>query len=94
MILERKEMIDRIEFLRNRLHEDDTIEALDYVLSWLKGNRPIIFFHQREYIGRLYYEWLDENKIADTPNSFVVFMEINNWLDNDKIIEDFKKSKQ
>ena len=87
---DRKEMIDRIEFLRNRLHEDDSIEALDYVLDVLLSHKPKLLFSQRVKVGELYTKWIETNNVLDAPESFVSFLEINDWLDTEKIKHDIQ----
>lgn len=49
-----------------------------------------IHFGRRMEIERLYLEWCKKEGIANKPNSFVVFLMSNGWLNEEKIIEDLK----
>lgn len=53
-------------------------------------SKAFVHFGMREKIGRDYHKWLDEEGVADTPNSFVVFLDCKDWLNNDKIFNDLK----
>ena len=50
-------------------------------------------FANRKKIEELYYEWINENWIADKPSSVVAFMLYQGWLNEEKIGEDLRKGK-
>lgn len=41
-------------------------------------------------IERQYLEWCEEEAVVDEPNSFVVFLMLKGWLNEEKIIEDLE----
>lgn len=52
-----------------------------------------IHFGLKMEIERLYFEWCEEEGIANKPNSFIVFLMEKGWLNEEKIIEDLKEPK-
>lgn len=49
----------------------------------------MIFFSQRMAIEKKFLKWCKENNVAEKPNSLIAFMEINGWLNEEKIEKDF-----
>lgn len=52
------------------------------------SRRSILLFSDRLKIEELYLDWVKKNGIADKPNSVVAFLQVHNWLNEEKIIED------
>lgn len=53
----------------------------------------MILFSTRMKIAQLFIEWCKENKVRKSFDSLVAFMQINEWLNEDKICEDLKVKK-
>lgn len=51
----------------------------------------VVNFSERLKIAQLFIEWCKENKVRESFDSLVAFMQINEWLNEDKICEDLKK---
>lgn len=52
-----------------------------------------LFYSHRVQIEKLFAKWCMENGVAYLPNSLVAYMELKNWLNTDKILEDLKSEK-
>lgn len=50
----------------------------------------MILFTQRLQIENLYLNWCEKHGVANKPNSMVAFMEGNNWLNEEKIVQDLE----
>ena len=53
----------------------------------------MIWFSQRVAIENAFNEWAERNGIAKKPNSLVVFLELNDCLNEEKIHEKFPMKK-
>lgn len=65
-----KEVIDQLEFLKNRLHEDDSIAALDYAIKYLQSHNAFwIYQTTRKYdiykCSHCGYIWIDDEGLPD-----------------------------
>lgn len=52
-----------------------------------------IHFGRRMEIERQYLDWCEEEAIVNEPNSFVVFLMLKGWLNEEQIIEDLEGRK-
>ena len=50
----------------------------------------MIDFKKRMAIENAFLIWCEENNVANKPNSFVAYMSVRGWLDEDKIEKDLK----
>lgn len=57
----------------------------------ISEERIMILFSTRMKIAQLFIEWCKENKVRKSFDSLVAFMQINEWLNEDKICEDLKE---
>ena len=95
--------LTEIPYPHGRLIDANNVFTYDYIDEQQLKEVPTIFeaegmdstlwFKDRMNIEKQYLKWCKENSIAEMPNSMVVFMESNHWLDMDKIKEDLKKGK-
>ena len=44
-------------------------------------------------IYNLFIEWCEENKVAKNSQSFIAFLQIKGWLNEDKILNDLIKER-
>lgn len=51
----------------------------------------MIFFSHRMKIYDMFINWCEENKVAKNTQSFIAYLQINGWLNEDKIINDLKE---
>ena len=59
----------------------------------VKKKKMMVSFSERLKIAQLFIEWCKENKVRESFDSLVAFMQINEWLNENKICEDLKIKK-
>ena len=59
------------------------------ISGWFK----MMYFHERFELAELFATWATENNAASVPMNMVVWLEINNLIDEDKMKEFLKEHK-
>lgn len=50
---------------------------------------PIVVFSVRRWVEREFIKWCEENGVAKVGNAMVAFMEIHDWINGEKLVEDY-----
>lgn len=61
----------------------------DVGTTYFTGPAMLMFSHRLQ-IEELYLKWIKENGVADKPNSLIAYMEVNGWLNEERILTDLK----
>jgi len=54
----------------------------------------MIFFHIRAWIEKQYIAWINENNVRDCPLSVITFLAIKGYINEEKVLEEYKKEQK
>lgn len=75
---------------QNKYYPDDPWVVVKFQLVPENG---IVFFSARMWIENEFEKWCDENGVKKCPNSLVAFMDMNGWLKDEDIMNDWREQK-